>query len=146
MPQPVPGFQAGMKRVKIVLSGWAEVMETMFGRTRSSHGIFQSVPSGGDAYMMKHIIHDWDDERSIQILKNCRSAMTDDGRVVIIETVIQPGNEPGFFKLLDVAMLTISGRERTEEQFRSLYERAGLRLIRIIPTESTVSVIEGVRA
>lgn len=108
--------------------------------------IFQSVPSGGDAYMMKHIIHDWDDERAIQILKNCRSAMTGEGRVLIIETVIQPGNQPDFFKLLDVAMLTISGRERSAEEFRSLLERAGFHLRRVVPTQSPVSVVEGVPA
>ena len=121
--------------------------EGLAGRCEVVGGdFFQSLPSGGDAYMMKHIIHDWDDERSIQILKNCRSAMKSDGRVLIVETVIKPGNDPDFFKLLDIAMLMISGLERTEEQFRSLYERAGLRLTRVVPTESAVSVVEGVPA
>lgn len=121
--------------------------EGLAGRCEVVGGdFFQSLPAGGDAYMMKHIIHDWDDERSIQILKNCRSAMTPGGRVLLVETVIKPGNDPDFFKLLDIAMLTISGRERSEEQFRSLYERAGLRLKRVVPTESAVSVVEGVPA
>lgn len=125
----------------------AIVGEGLAGRCEVVGGdFFQSVPSGGDAYMMKHIIHDWDNGRSIQILKNCRSAMTRDGRVLIIETVIQPGNQPDFFKLLDVAMLTISGRERTEEEFRSLLEQAGFRLRRVVPTQSPVAVIEGVPA
>jgi hypothetical protein len=108
--------------------------------------MFQSLPAGGDAYMMKHIIHDWDDERSIKILKNCRSAMTPVGKVLIVETVIKPGNDPDFFKLLDIAMLMISGRERTEAQFGALLGRAGLRLVRVVPTESALSVVEAVAA
>lgn len=135
----MPTVSEGARKV-IAAEGLADRCEVVGG------DFFQSLPSGGDAYMMKHIIHDWDDERSIQILKNCRSAMIGDARVLIIETVIQPGNQPDFFKLLDVAMLTISGRERTEAEFRSLLERAGFRLQRVVPTQSAVSVIEGVAA
>ncbi len=135
----MPSVTAGA-RSTIEAAGLAGRCEVVGG------DFFQSLPPGGDAYMMKHIIHDWDDDRSIQILKNCRSAMTPDGRVLILETVIQPGNAPDFFKLLDIAMLMISGRERTEEQFRSLLGRAGFRLTRVVPTASAVSVIEGVPA
>jgi hypothetical protein len=135
MPSVVPG-----SRSTIEAEGLAGRCEVVGG------DMFQSLPAGGDAYMMKHIIHDWDDERSIQILKNCRSAMTPDGKILIVETVIKPGNDPDFFKLLDIAMLTISGRERTEEQFRALLGRAGLRLTRVVPTESALSVVEAVPA
>ena len=135
MPSVVPG-----SRSTIEAEGLAGRCEVMGG------DMFQSLPAGGDAYMMKHIIHDWDDERSIKILKNCRSAMTPDGKILIVETVIKPGNDPDFFKLLDIAMLTISGRERTEAQFDALLGRAGLRLTRVVPTESAVSVVEAIAA
>ena len=108
--------------------------------------MFHSVPAGGDAYMMKHIIHDWNDERCVEILKNCRSAMPSHGRVLIIDAVIQAGNQPDSSKLLDITMLTINGRERTEEQFHSLLDRAGFNLSRIVPTQSPVSVVEGIVA
>ena len=105
---------------------------------------FASVPAGADAYMMKHIIHDWDDARCIRILENCRKAMNAGGKVLIVDTVLKPGNDPDFFKILDLGMLMISGRERTEQQFRDLLARAGFRLTRVVPTESAVSVVEGV--
>ncbi len=108
---------------------------------------FQSVPDGADAYIMRHIIHDWDDEQSVKILQNCRDAMNADGKVLVVESVIAPGNEPSFAKWLDLAMLVIpEGKERTAEQYRSLFEQADLRLNRIVPTQLEVCVIEGVRA
>src|SRR5215212_9361366 len=82
-----------------------------------------------DAYMMKHIIHDWDDERSIQILKNIRAAMPDHGKVLIIEAVAPAGNEPHYSKLLDLEMLVSPGGvERTQEEYAELLGAAGLRL------------------
>ncbi len=106
---------------------------------------FKQVPPGADAYMMRHIIHDWNDEQSHQILVNTRKAMKPNGRLLLIESVILPGNEPDFGKLLDLNMLVIpGGKERTEPQYRALYEAAGFRLQRIVPTAAGVSVIEGV--
>jgi hypothetical protein len=105
---------------------------------------FESVPSGADAYLMRHIIHDWDDEKSIQILRNVHQAMTREGRLLVVEGVIEPGNQPSFGKLLDLTMLTIpGGKERTEEEYRHLYEASGFQLTRIISTRADVSVIEG---
>lgn len=105
---------------------------------------FESIPSGADAYLMRHIIHDWDDEKAITILKNTHRAMRDDGVLLVIEGVIVPGNDPDFGKLLDLTMLTIpGGKERTEEEFRSLFAAAGFELTRIIPTTAGVSVLEG---
>jgi len=108
---------------------------------------FAAVPAGGDAYVLKRVIHDWDDERTIAILQNCHRAMLPQGRLVIIEMVIAPGNEPFFGKQLDVELLltTPGGRERTEAEYRSLLSAAGFELTTITPTESLVSVIEGVR-
>ena len=108
---------------------------------------FVSVPSGGDAYMMKHIIHDWDDERAITILKNIKDAMNPGGRVLVVESVIAEGNGQDFGKLLDIEMLVSpGGKERTAAEYEDLFRRAGLRLTRIVPTKSPYSVIEAVAA
>jgi hypothetical protein len=113
-----------------------------------SGDFFASVPEGGDAYIMKHIIHDWDDERATQILRNCHRAMQPAGKVLIVDAVIPPGNRAHFGKLLDLEMLVLTprGRERTQAEFRELLKRSGFRLRRVVPTETHLSVIEGVRA
>lgn len=106
---------------------------------------FESVPSGADAYLMRHIIHDWDDERSIRILQNCRNSLQSDGRVLILESVIPENDEPGFGKLLDLNMLVMpGGLERTETEYQQLLAKASLRLTRIVPTAAEVHVIESV--
>jgi hypothetical protein len=111
--------------------------------TTASGDFFKAVPAGGDAYLMKHIIHDWDDERATTILKNIRAVLPKDGRVILLEGVIPPGNEPGFGKILDLEMLVMpGGKERTEEEYRALFAGAGFDLTRIVPTESPLSVIE----
>ena len=105
---------------------------------------FDSVPAGGDAYLMKLIIHDWDEERAVKILKNCHSVMKDGGRLLLVETVVPEGNEPSFAKMMDLQMLVMTGgRERTESQYRDLFAAGGFRLTRVIPTESPMSIIEG---
>jgi hypothetical protein len=106
---------------------------------------FDAVPSGGDAYILSWIIHDWDDDRSITILKNCRRAMARDGRVLVIELVIPPGNEASLSKLYDIHMLVLTGgRERREDEYRELFAAADLRLARVIPTGVPRSIIEAV--
>ena len=105
---------------------------------------FQSVPMGVDAYLLKAIVHDWSDTEATKILRNCRQGIHDDGKILLIEWVLKPSNEPDFGKLLDLNMLVVlPGRERTEGEFRDLYAAAGFRLTRIIPTAG-VSIIEGV--
>jgi len=113
-----------------------------------SGDFFTSVPEGGDAYIMKHIIHDWDDERAIQILRNCHSAMRRGGKVLVVDAVIPPGNATHFGKLLDLEMLALTprGRERTQAEFRDLLQRSVFKLKRVISTETHLSVVEGVRA
>jgi hypothetical protein len=108
----------------------------------------ESVPTGGDAYAMKSIVHSAGDDEAILWLRNCRRAMNDNGKLLLIEYVIPPGNDPHPSKLLDLMMLlgTDSGRERTEAEFRSLLEAASFRLTRTVSTESFYSVIEGVAA
>ena len=128
-------------RQRLADEGVADRCEVVAGN------FFESVPAGGDTYMMKHIIHDWDEERAIAILKNCHRAMTDDGRLLLIEAVIAPGNEPSLGKMMDINMLVLpGGRERTEAEYAELFEKAGFRLTKVTPTESPVSVIEGVKA
>jgi hypothetical protein len=108
---------------------------------------FQSVPEGGDAYVMKHIIHDWDDARATTILKNIATAMGPKrGKVVLLESIIAAGGVPDFGKFLDIEMLTLpGGRERTESEFSALFAGAGFELTKIVPTKSPLSVVEAVR-
>lgn len=105
---------------------------------------FESVPAGADAYIMRHIIHDWDDEKATTILRHVHHAMSDNGRLLVVEGVIPPGNEPCFGKFLDLTMLTIpGGKERTEKEFQALFQTTGFQLTRCIPTNAGVSIIEG---
>lgn len=104
---------------------------------------FKAVPEGGDAYVMKHIIHDWDDEKALKILGNIKRAMRPGGRVILLESVLTPSNQPDFGKLIDLEMLVMpGGRERTADEFRALFERAGFVVTHIVPTKSPLSVIE----
>ncbi len=105
---------------------------------------FEAVPAGANAYLLRHIIHDWADDEALQILRNIRKVVPSDGRLLIIEGIVSPGNERQFTKLLDLAMLTLpGGKERTEAEYRELLAAAGFELSRIVPTEAGVSVIEG---
>jgi len=105
---------------------------------------FESVPQGADAYLLRHIVHDWDDEKATTILRNVHRAIGAGGKLLVVESVIPPGNEPSFGKLLDLAMLVIpGGEERTEDEYRKLYESAGFRLTQIVATKAEVCVIEG---
>jgi hypothetical protein len=108
---------------------------------------FESVPTGGDAIIMKWIIHDWNDEQSVAIMKNCRRALPENGKLILVDAVVPAGDEPHFAKFIDLNMLVMTGgKERTASEFRQLYEDSGFRLDRIVATESPFSVIEGVRA
>jgi SAM-dependent methyltransferase len=104
----------------------------------------EAVPTGADAYMMRHVIHDWDDEKSAKILKNIHRSMRKDGKLLIGEYVMPSDNTPSMARGSDLVMLVISGgQERTEEEFRALFERAGFCLTRIVPTKVGICVIEG---
>jgi len=110
--------------------------------TRSGD-LFAAVPSGADCYLLKLILHDWNDERAHQILVNIRRAMTSSATLVLVERVILPGNEPQAAKLLDLAMLSFpGGRERTAVEWKALLRAAGFVLTGIVPTEAGVSIIE----
>src|SRR5881394_1724630 len=103
---------------------------------------FESVPGGADAHLLSHIIHDWSEEQCLTILGNCRHAMTPASRLLIIEMVLPDGNTPHPGKMLDLIMLVgPGGRERTEQEYGTLLGKAGLRLDRVVPTESPVSIV-----
>ena len=126
-------------RPRLEAAGVAQRCQTVGG------DFFTAVPPGGDAYLMRHIIHDWDDAKSLTILGHCRKVMAPTARLLLIETVIPPGNDPCFAKFLDLNMLVLpGGLERTEAEYRALFAAAGFRLERIVPTKADVSVIEGV--
>jgi hypothetical protein len=117
------------------------------GRLRVEGGdFFKAVPANADAYLLRHILHDWEDEDAIAILRKCREAMNASSRILVLEMVIPPGNEPGFGKWLDLMMLLVAGRERTQNEYEALFSEAGLRLTRVIPTTSDVSIVEGAQA
>jgi hypothetical protein len=102
-----------------------------------------SVPSGGDAYLLSHIVHDWSESQSIAILANCRRAMRSDGRLLIIEMVLPSGDVPFRGARADIGLMVLNGgQERTEKEYRELLEKAGLRLTRVVPTDTAVSVLE----
>lgn len=133
MPSVCDGGRAAMAE-----AGLADRCEVVAG------DFFNSIPAGADAYMMKHIIHDWDDEKSIAILRNTRAAMGQDGTLLVIEIVIPGPGVPSFGKLLDLEMLvTAGGLERTESEYRNLFAAAGFDLVVVHPTPAPVSVIEG---
>lgn len=115
------------------------------GRLELAGGdFFATAPAGADAYLLKHILHDWHDDACRTILQHIRAAMAPGGRVLILEQVIPPGNAPFPGKLLDLNMLVMTegGRERTPGDYALLLESAGLSLRRIHPTPSAVSVVE----
>jgi spermidine synthase len=135
----LPHVAEGAQR-RLEAEGLADRCEVAAG------SFFESAPVG-DTYVLKFIIHDWDDQQSAAILRNCRSAMAANGRVLLVEAVIQPGTATSFSKYVDLNMLVMTGgRERTEAEYRALLDSAGLRLTRIIPTCTEMSVLEAVRA
>lgn len=106
---------------------------------------FDTVPDGGDAYVLKFILHDWEDEQAAAILRTCRRAIASTGRLLVIESEISPPNEGAVDKFLDLTMLVhTGGRERTREEWVALFAVAGFRLVGTTPTEAQVSILEGV--
>lgn len=131
-----------LAEARIAQAGFADRCELVEG------DFFESVPSGADAYVLKRILHDWSDEVCVRILRNCREAMVEHGRVLVVDTVIPPGSAPHGGKVLDVMMMASlpGGRERTEEELGKLFAQAGLRLSRVIHTPAALSITEAVAA
>jgi len=131
-PEVIEGAQT-----KIEAAGLADRLETASGN------FFEAVPAGGDAYIMKWIIHDWDDQKSNTILRNIRNQIPANGRLILIDSVVPETNEPHFSKFIDLNMLVMTGgKERTEKEFQELLAAAGFRLLRIIPTKVPTSIVE----
>ncbi len=111
---------------------------------------FESVPSGADAYLLKSVIHDWNDEKSVAILKNCHRAMSPSGKLLLVEAVLPARVDTSPMSQIilgsDVNMMVnVGGRERTDAEFRALFDAAGFKLTRILATQALPSVLEGVR-
>ncbi len=128
-----------------VLAGAASVLGEMgiAERARTVAGdFFDEAPAGADLYVMKSVLHNWDDTDAERILSTCRAAMAPEARLLVIERVVPAGNAPAEAKLFDINMLVVAGgRERTEPEYRRLFEQAGLALTRVGGTRSPLSVI-----
>jgi hypothetical protein len=106
---------------------------------------FESVPKGCDAYLMKHIIHDWDDELSAKLLQNCRDAMEVGATILLVEMVVEETDEPSFAKILDIEMLLMpGGKERTAKEYSELFEKCGFKLLNVHATPSPMNIVEAI--
>ena len=115
--------------------------------TIESGSFFESVPEGGDAYILSHIIHDWNEDQCLTILGNVRRSMKPDGKLLIVEFVLPEDDTPHLGKLADIVMLVIpGGQERTPAEYDELLTKAGFRMTQVVATESPVSIVEAVIA
>jgi O-methyltransferase domain len=125
----------------LAATGLLERCETVGG------DFFEFLPPGADCYVFKRVLHDWDDETCVDLLRRCRQVLPATGRLLVIDAVIPPGNDPHPAKIVDLIMLTaLAGRERTEAEFGGLLAAAGFKLTRVIPTHSMLSIVEGAPA
>ncbi len=135
----------------LVVKGAAPLLERLGVASRcevAEGSFFEHVPPGADGYVLKHILHDWDDERCLSILKNIHRVARSDARLFVVDAVLAHGNAPHFAKLLDLQMLvsTPGGRERTRPEWDALFARGGFRVARIHETATPFSVLEATRA
>lgn len=105
---------------------------------------FKKIPPGSDAYLLSHVLHDWDDEACLLILENCRKAMAGESRLLVAENIVPPGNAFSLAKLMDLEVLVMGGgKERTAEEFRMIFQTAGFDLIRTVPAGNNLFLLEG---
>jgi O-methyltransferase len=131
----------------VVAEAQADIEQAgLAGRCQAIGGdFFKSVPAGGDCYVLRWIVHDWNDERAGTILGCCREAIDPAGRLLLLEVVMPEVDGPHPAKTLDWVMLAcISGQERTEAEYSALLEGSGFRLTRVIPSPTPMSVVEAV--
>jgi hypothetical protein len=144
-----PAIRGKLFDLEHVVSGATSKIEALGLAARCSTcsgDFFKEVPSG-DAYVMKHIIHDWDDAKATTILKNIHTASPADARVILFEGVITAGNAPSLGKWIDLEMLLLpGGKERTEAEYEALFAGAGFRVTKIVQTKSPLCVIEAMKA
>ena len=132
------GHATKRARANLKAAGVAERCQVVTGN------FFEEIPAGADAYLFRHTIHDWTDDQCVSILEGCRKVIPAEGRLLVVEAVVPPGNDRSPAKDFDFAMLLFSGgRERTEDEYHALFESAGFELKGITPTDSPVSVVEG---
>jgi ubiquinone/menaquinone biosynthesis C-methylase UbiE len=106
---------------------------------------FETIPAGGDLYILKNILHNWNDEDSVKILQNIRKVLPSDGKLLIIETIIENDNKPSWGKMLDLYMMIgVNGRERTKAEYQNLLKKAGFKIEKIKRTVSPMSLIVAV--
>jgi O-methyltransferase domain/Dimerisation domain len=144
-----PGMTATLLELPQVVETIGNGQLKKFGsRVKVVEGdMFKSVPAGADTYMMKRIIHDWSDDQSVKILSACRASVPNNGRLLVVDSVVPTDMNFSPVKLMDLIMMLFSGgKERTEDEFRTLFARSGWHLNRIIPTASPLSIIEGLPA
>jgi hypothetical protein len=146
--QAHPDMQGMLFDLPHVLEGARAVIEAERVADRCvlvAGSYLEAVPSGGDAYVLKSIMEDVDDERATRILQNCRQAMAGSGRLLVVDWVLPPSNAPSRVQFTDLAMLVMTGGAvRTEAEFQRLFESAGFRLSHMVPTASHQSILEGV--
>lgn len=124
-------------RPKLEAAGLTDRCETVSG------DFFKAVPGGGDAYIMKWIIHDWNDEKAITILRHCRNQIPANGKLILVDCVVPETDQPDFSKFIDMNMLVMTGgKERTEKEFEQLLAASGFKLLRVIPTDLPTSIVE----
>ena len=141
-----PGMTGTLYDLPHVIQGTAyRLNENIADRVRLIEGdMFEAIPPGADAYIMKRITHDWSDELCGKILSGCREGIRAGGKLIVVDAVVPTDSNFSPTKLMDLAMmLFVGGKERTEEEFRLLFESSGWRLNKIIPTASQLAVIEG---
>lgn len=108
-----------------------------------SGDFFQQIPQGGDAYLLKSVLHDWNDRDAERILERCRAAMPKHAKLIVIEPILTAANQKEAAKMMDVHMMVVTGgKERTVEEFKSLFDRAGFAIESITPTETEFSIIQ----
>ena len=143
-----PKLQGTLVEMPHVVEGAkkAGILERFGNRSTMIAGsMFEDIPAGADAYIMKYIIHDWYNAECIKLLSQCRKGIRPGGRLLVVDQVVPAGNDPAISKIVDLEMLVLpGGMERTEKQFRELFAASGFRLERIIPMPAPQCVIEGV--
>jgi len=148
--QKNPSTKGVLFEIPPVLEGAPAMLESygVSDRVELIAGDFtESIPVKADIYLLKHIIHDWYDDKNEKILRNIRDVMPEGAKVLIIDSVVPPPGEPHFSKFLDLEMLMLpGGMERTAEEFETLLTKSGFKLTRIIPTPSPISIVEAVKA
>jgi hypothetical protein len=145
--QKYPAMRGVLFDLEHVIAGAGPLLKAsgVGDRVRTESGDFFKAVPRGDAYIMKHIIHDWDDAEALTILRNIRTQLDDQpqGRVILVDSVLPQDNSPNFGKLIDLEMMVMpGGRERTAAEFKSLFARAGFSQMRVVPTAAPLWVVE----